>query len=104
MTVSGQRTVNRRQFLVVTGAALTAPVIVPGRVLGGTRGAAPSQRMAVGVTEGVVIGVFVKLPPEAVRIKRLLLSFATVIYEVRNARLSTTGWMRITPRIPIGKF
>src|SRR5437016_5605620 len=49
MTVSGHRTVNRRQFLVVTGAALTAPVIVPGRVLGGTRGAAPSQRIALGV-------------------------------------------------------
>ena len=49
MNVRRQRTVNRRQFLVVTGAGLTAPVIVPGRVLGGTRGAAPSQRIAVGV-------------------------------------------------------
>jgi predicted dehydrogenase len=42
-------TINRRRFLVTTAAGLAAPAVIPGRVLGGSGGVAPSNRITMGV-------------------------------------------------------
>jgi predicted dehydrogenase len=47
-SLSGLR-INRRRFIVATGAAVAAPTIIPASVLGRANAAAPSERITMGV-------------------------------------------------------